>query len=77
MLVLKANHGHDYIAYRAGNSSFREDECRVCDPMAGGNFALLRKVAISLLVRDRSNKTSLRGRCRKVAWDNDYMRQLF
>jgi predicted transposase YbfD/YdcC len=56
--------------------TFREDDSRVRDPTAVRNFALLRKIAINLLGRDRSTQTSLRGKRKKAAWDDDYMLQL-
>ncbi|QBQ56410.1 ISAs1 family transposase [Nitrosococcus wardiae] len=56
--------------------TFREDDSRVRDPTAVRHFALLRKIAINLLGRDRSTKTSLRGKRKKAAWDDDYMLQL-
>jgi predicted transposase YbfD/YdcC len=56
--------------------TFREDDSRVRDPTAVRNFALLRKIAINLVGQDRSTKTSLRGKRKKAAWDNNYMLQL-
>jgi len=56
--------------------TFREDDCRIRDPTAARNFALLRKIAINLLTRDRSTKASLRGKRKKAAWNDDYMQQL-
>jgi hypothetical protein len=56
--------------------TFREDDSRVRDPTAVRNFALLRKIAINLVSQDHSAKTSLRGKRKKAAWDNDYMLQL-
>jgi predicted transposase YbfD/YdcC len=56
--------------------TFREDDSRVRDPTAVRNFALLRKIAINRVGQDRSTKTSLRGKRKKAAWDNDYMLQL-
>jgi predicted transposase YbfD/YdcC len=53
--------------------TFREDDSRVCDRTAARNLALLRKIALNLVARDRSSRTSLRGRRKKAAWNNDYM----
>jgi hypothetical protein len=38
--------------------------------------AILRKVAINLVSRDRSAKASVRAKRKKAAWDDDYTRQL-
>ena len=56
--------------------SFREDDSRVRNQTAARNFALIRKIALNLVARDRSTQTSLRGRRKKAAWDDDYMLQI-
>ena len=53
--------------------TFREDDSRVRDRTAARNLALLRKIALNLVARDRSSRTSLRRRRKKAAWNNDYM----
>src|SRR5918998_2195164 len=56
--------------------TFREDGSRVRDRTAARNLALLRKIALNLVARDRSSQTSLRGRRKKAAWDDGYMLQI-
>jgi len=56
--------------------TFREDDSRVRDRTAARNFALLRKIALNLVARDRSSQTSLRGRRKKAAWNDGYMFQI-
>ena len=51
----------------------REDDSRVRDCAAARNLALLRKIALNLVARDRGSRTSLRGRRKKAAWNDDYM----
>jgi predicted transposase YbfD/YdcC len=53
--------------------TFREDDSRVRDRTAARNFALLRKIALNLVARDRGTQTSLRGRRKKAAWNDGYM----
>jgi len=53
--------------------TFREDDSRVRDRTAARNLALLRKIALNLVARDRSGRTSLRRRRKKAAWNDDYM----
>ena len=50
--------------------TFREDDSRVRDRTAARNFALLRKIALNLVARDRSPQTSLRGKRKRAAWDD-------
>ena len=53
--------------------TFREDDSRVRDRTAARNLALLRKIALNLVAGDHSSQTSLRGRRKKAAWNDDYM----
>src|SRR3954471_3869341 len=56
--------------------TFREDDSRVRHRTAARNLALLRKVARNLVAADRGRQTSLRGRRKKAAWNDDYMLQI-
>jgi predicted transposase YbfD/YdcC len=56
--------------------TFREDDSRVRDRRAARNLALLRRIAVNLVGRDRSAKASVRARRKKAAWNDDYMLQL-
>ncbi len=56
--------------------TFREDDSRVRDRTAARNFALLRRIALNLVARDRSGRTSLRGRRKRATWNDDYMLQI-
>jgi predicted transposase YbfD/YdcC len=56
--------------------TFREDDSRVRDHHAARNFALLRKIALNLVSRDRSAKVSVRAKRKKAAWNDCYMLQL-
>jgi hypothetical protein len=48
----------------------------VRDQRAARNFAVLRKIAVNLVSRDRSGKASVHAKRKKAAWNDDYMRQL-
>jgi predicted transposase YbfD/YdcC len=56
--------------------TFREDDSRVRDHIAARNFAVLRKIALNLVGRDRSAKASVRAKRKKAAWNDRYMLQL-
>jgi predicted transposase YbfD/YdcC len=56
--------------------TFRGDDSHVRDRTAARNFALLRKIALNLVARDRSGRTSLRGRRKKAAWNDACMLQI-
>jgi predicted transposase YbfD/YdcC len=53
--------------------TFREDDSRVRDRTAARNLALLRKIALNLVTRDRRDRASRRGRRKMAAWNDDYM----
>ena len=46
------------------------------DRTAARNLALLRKIALDLVAKDRGSRASLRGRRKKAAWNDGYMIQL-
>jgi hypothetical protein len=56
--------------------TFREDDSRVRDRIAARNLAILRKIAINLIGRDRSTRISVRARRKKAAWNDNYMLSL-
>ena len=56
--------------------TFREDGSRVRHRRAARNLAVLRKMALNLVGRDRSTKASVRAKRKKAAWNDDYMLQL-
>jgi predicted transposase YbfD/YdcC len=56
--------------------TFREDDSRVRDRTAARNLALLRKIALNLVTRDRPSQASRRGRRKMAAWNDDYMLQI-
>ena len=56
--------------------TFREDDSRVRDRTAARNLALLRKIALNIVGRDRTTKASMRARRKKAAWNDGYMLKL-
>src|SRR3954467_6752469 len=52
--------------------TFREDDSRVRDRIAARNLAILRKIAINLMGRNRTTRISMRARCKQAAWNDDY-----
>jgi predicted transposase YbfD/YdcC len=53
--------------------TFREDDSRVRDRTAARNLAILRKIAMNLISRDRTPRISIRARRKKAAWNDEYM----
>jgi len=55
---------------------FREDESRLRDRNAAANLAVIRKIAINLVIADKTQKGSIKGRRKAAGWDNDYMQKV-
>lgn len=55
--------------------SFREDECRVRDPVARENLAVLRHLALSRLKND-GTKLGIQNKRLKAGWDESYLTKL-
>ena len=62
--------------HRVLDVTFREDDSRVRDRTATRNLALLRKIALNIVGRDRTSKASVRARREKAAWNDAYMLKL-
>ena len=52
---------------------FNEDQCRIREKNAAQNFALLRRIAISLLKNEKSSKKSLRRKRNQACLYEDYL----
>jgi predicted transposase YbfD/YdcC len=53
--------------------NFHEDYARNRKGHSAENMAILRHMAINLIKKERSSKTSLRGKRLKASWNNDYL----
>ncbi len=53
--------------------AFDEDRCRIRKRNAPDNFALLRKIAVNLLKRERTSKRGIEGKRKKAGWGQDYL----
>ena len=47
--------------------------CRIRRRNAPDNFALLRKIAVNLLKREKTSKRGIEGKRKKAAWGQDYL----
>ena len=53
--------------------TFREEDSRVHDRTAARNLALLRKITLNIVGRDRASKANVRARRKKAAWTDSDM----
>jgi predicted transposase YbfD/YdcC len=74
--AIRAHWGIENALHWVLDVTFREDDSRVRDRTAARNLAILRKIAINLVGRDRSSKASMRAKRKRAAWNDNYMLQL-
>jgi hypothetical protein len=53
--------------------SFREDESRLRKGNGAENFSGLRRIALNLLKKEKTEKTGIEVKRRRAGWDNDYL----
>jgi len=54
--------------------AFREDECRKRKGNSSENFAIMRRIALNLVNREKTiAKTGAKGKRLRAGWDNDYL----
>lgn len=53
--------------------AFDEDRCRIRRRNAPDNFALLRKIAVNLLKREKTSKRGIEGKRKRAGWDPAYL----
>ena len=58
--------GHAYV-------TFHEDKCRIRSLHSPHNFALLRRIALNALEREKSFRRSIRQKSRRAAMNDQYM----
>ena len=74
--AIRAHRAVENGLHRVLDVTFREDDSRVRDRVAARNLALLRKIALNIIGRDRASKVSVRARRKKAAWNDEYMLKL-
>ncbi len=56
--------------------TFREDDSRMRTGYSAENFAMMRRIALSLVKRDTQSKRSLKRRRKICGYDNAYLERL-
>lgn len=73
--AVRAHWGIENTLHWSLDMTFREDECRVRQPVARENLAVLRHIALSRLKQDDA-KFSLRNKRNTAGWDHRYLAKL-
>lgn len=53
--------------------AFREDESRLRKGDGAENFSILRRIALNLLKKEKTEKTGIETKRLRAGWDNDYL----
>lgn len=56
--------------------TMNEDKSRIRKDNAPENFAILRKIAISAINREKTHKLTVKRKMRKAAWDDTYLEKI-
>src|SRR3954469_16824264 len=56
--------------------SFGEDRCRIRKGHADANFAIVRRMALSLLKNEKSQRVGVRSKRLTAGWNDDYLEQV-
>jgi len=71
--AIRAHWGIENQLHWVLDVTFGEDACRIRSGHGPENFALLRRLAISVLNQETSKKRSLRQKSKRAAMSPDYM----
>lgn len=74
--VIRGHWGVENSLHWVLDVTFAEDAHRIADLGAAENFALLRRLALSLLKRANGGKGSTRSKQMRAGWDNDFLAQV-
>jgi hypothetical protein len=62
--------------HRQLDMSFGEDRGRIREGHADTNFAIVRRMALSLLKNEKSQKVGVKTKRRTAGWNDDYLEQV-
>jgi predicted transposase YbfD/YdcC len=73
--AVRGHWGVENVLHWSLDMTFREDACRVRQPAARENLAVLRRIALTRLKQDNA-KLSLRNKRNTAGWDHRYLAKL-
>lgn len=74
--AVRAHWGVENSVHWVLDMVFREDESRMRKGHSPENFAILRRLAMNLVRRDKSSKSSLKARRKAAGWSDSYLERL-
>ena len=70
---MRAHRSVDSQLHWSLDVSFAEDACRVRKDHAPANLAMIRRIALTLLTREKTNKLGVKTKRRRAGWDEGYL----
>jgi predicted transposase YbfD/YdcC len=74
--AIRAHWGIENSLHWILDVGFREDYARNRKDRSAENMAILRHMVINLVKKEKSSKTSFRGKLRKASWSDNYVLKL-
>jgi predicted transposase YbfD/YdcC len=74
--AVRAHWGIENSCHWVLDMTFDEDDCRIRVGDGAQNFAILRRIALNLLAKEKSGKTSMNIKRLKAGWSPDYLAKL-
>lgn len=71
--VIRSHWGIENKLHWVLDVAFKEDYARNRKDHSAENVAILRRMAMNMIKKENSSKTSLRGKRLKASWDDDYL----
>jgi predicted transposase YbfD/YdcC len=73
LAIIRSNWGVENELHWCLDVAFREDDSRIRKGDGAQNFSFLRRLALTLLKREKTAKMGLKAKRHKAGWDNDYL----
>jgi predicted transposase YbfD/YdcC len=73
LTIIRSHWGVENELHWCLDVAFREDDSRIRKGDGAQNFSFLRRLALTLLKREKTAKMGLKAKRHKAGWDNDYL----
>lgn len=79
LYFIKATRDHWHVENKLHwilDVAFREDESRLRKGDGAENFSVLRRIALNLLKKEKTDKTGVETKRLRAGWDNNYLKKV-
>jgi predicted transposase YbfD/YdcC len=73
LAIIRSHWGVENELHWCLDVAFREDDSRIRKGDSAQNFSCLRRLALTLLKRQKTAKMGLKAKRHQAGWDNDYL----